>query len=69
MGLSGEPEGLDSMLAGVAGPPPPPEPLPVLCWRMKKDKRDGVLGLREAGDSVPGLFSAAKKHNTKKVTF
>ncbi|KAG7220335.1 hypothetical protein INR49_010171 [Caranx melampygus] len=32
------------MLVGVGGPPPP-DPPPPLCWRMKKAKREGVLGL------------------------
>lgn len=45
-----------SMLVGVEGPPPPSPP-PMLGWRMKKAKRDGVLGLGGAGDSALGLFN------------
>lgn len=45
------------MLVGVEGPPPP-DPPPLLCWRIKKDNRDGVLGLGGAGDSVLVVFSA-----------
>lgn len=71
MGLSGdmgweleEPDCSGSMPVGVEGPPPPPDPPPLLCWRMKKAKRDGVLGLGGAGDSVLGLFRTEGKQNT-----
>lgn len=49
---------------GVDEPPPPDTP-PLLCWRMKKDKRDGVLGLGGAEDSVLGLFSTVGQHGQK----
>lgn len=29
--------------------------LPVFCWRIKRAKRDGVLGLAWMGDSEVGL--------------
>lgn len=54
------------MLVGVEGPPPP-DPPPLLCWRMKKAKRDGVLGLGGAGDSVLGLFSTVGWQHTDTI--
>lgn len=64
MGLSGDglwdgPEWSGSTL-GLEGPPPP-DPLLLLCCRMKKDKREGVLGLGGAGASVLGLFRTVEK--------
>lgn len=57
IGLSGDVTGPDcscSIPEGVVAPPTP-EPPPLLCWRMKKDSRDGVLGLGGVGVSVLGL--------------
>ena len=56
------------MLVGVEEPPPP-DPPPLLCWRMKKAKRDGVLGLGGTGDSELGLLTAVGlKYREKVIT-
>ena len=49
-------EGVGSALEGELAEPPP-----VLCWRMKRARRDGVLGLGWTGDSELGLPRTKKK--------